>query len=124
MDSDLFNNIPDDAPVDAEVIREVKTGLSQLGKDIILNKKAEATVLQESMADGGPGSVNEAIINLMHSCNVGIRFLAQKTGIKRKRLLMMIEGHIEMPPEVLGKITDVFRTRQPSLFSFEKPSKG
>lgn len=123
MNKDLFsdlNNLSDAAPVDEKMLKEVKNELKDLTKNIMVGKMEESKILQESIAEGGPGSPNEAIFNLMEYTNTGIRFLAQKTGQKRKILLRMLNGEIPLPPEVMSSIYDVFKQKNPELFSFEK----
>ena len=113
---DLFD-IPDNAPVDEEVIKDVKTRLSGLTKDIVQNKIEESKIIQESVANGGPSNSNEAIVNLMDYLNVGIRALAHAVNVPRKKLVNMIEGRTPMPPEVMSAIHDFFKMKQPSLFN-------
>ena len=113
-------DIPEDTPVDKEFVKEATSNIKGLGKDIISNKMAETQLIQQSIAEGGPSSPNEAVINLMQYLNVGIRYLAGKVGVRRKMLVRMLEGHTPMPPEVMVKIHEVFKTKQPTLFDFER----
>lgn len=115
---DLFD-LPGNAPVDRALIKEAREKISGIGTTLMRGKMEEANLIRESVSNGGPASPNEAIINLMQYLNVGIRHLAQKTKVKRKLLVRMIEGHVPMPPEVMTKIHEVFKNKQPSLFPKE-----
>ena len=105
--------------LEKDLLGDVKTSFDQMGKNILTGKMAEHKLFMESAQEGGPVNTHQAIVNLMEHCNVGIRHLARVTGVKRKLLLGMIHGRNEMPHEILSKIYDVFKNRQPDLFKFD-----
>lgn len=83
-----------------------------LRKEVISSKVKEQSILAQSMMNGGPSSVQMAIKVKLDQHKIGMRELAVRTGIKRKRLVGMIEGTIAMPPEDLAKITTAIYNRQ------------
>lgn len=108
MNDDLLN-FPDDAPFDPSVINDVKDGVRLLGKDLLVGKMAEAKLLREAQAEAGIGSKEDAIYTLMDYLNIGIRALAAKVKVPRKKFVRMIEGHIPMPPEVQAAMEQYFK---------------
>lgn len=115
MTPDLFN-LPDDAPFDPNVVKEVQENLKQVTTGMMAGRMQMSQLLAQSAAEGGPSSVNEAILNLMDSLNIGIRTLATGVGVKRKLLHRMILGEVELTQEVMDKITEFFKKRAPHLF--------
>lgn len=119
----------DDEPInfgkiEKDLLSDMKTSFGDIGKEVISSKIATQQLFAQSSQEGGPTSVNGAIVNLMKNFNIGYRHLSVKTGVKRKLLVSMIEGRVSMPPEVLQKICAVFESRQPSLFNFsDNPNK-
>lgn len=113
--SDLFD-IPPDAPVDEDLVKDVEKTLNTLQTDMTAGKMQEMLMFQQSVAEGGPGSVADAVWNMMQTCKVGIRALARDTGIKRTKLVNMLEGRTAMPAEAISKIHDFFAKRRPDLF--------
>lgn len=103
------------------LVGSMKSSFGELGKTMIGSKIAEQDILRQSAADGGPASVQHAILNLMEVLNVGVRALAQEVRVKRGKLQKMLNGEIAMPPEVLSSICDSFERRKPSLFKFNEP---
>jgi len=121
MDNDLLN-FPDDAPFDPSVVEEVKTGVAQMGKDLILAKIQEDKLLRQAQEEVGIGSRCEAIYNLMNYLNIGIRTLSAKVKVPRKKLVRMIEGIVPMTPEVNTAMTAYFTEmskRQKKNLSFD-----
>lgn len=90
--------------------------MSVLSKEVIKSRLAQDDMLRQSVANGGPSSAHDAIINLMDQLDIGIRQLSRETDVARSRLAKMIQGEIPMPPEVITKIRDVFKRKNPTLF--------
>lgn len=109
--------IPEDLPIDDAFVKKTEIELEKVGKDLASNKMKEMHLLQESAANGGPSSPQEAIVVAMDYCGVGIRSLAQYAGVSRTKLKRMIDGQIAMPPEVLDKCCELFHRKKPDIFS-------
>lgn len=95
---------------------EIEQTLEKLQKETLSGKLQEHQILAQSQLNGGPSSPQEAIINMMDYCGIGIRYLSKVTNVPRKKLLSMIEGRIDMPAEIVVKITEVFERKAPHLF--------
>ena len=113
--TDLFPELPDNAEVDENLVKEAKASVKEMGKSLLIGKMEEAKILQESIKDGGPGSAHEALFSLMNYTNTGFRALAVKAKVSRKKLVRMMEGHTDMDPEVFSKISDVLLDRYNKL---------
>jgi len=111
-------HIPENTPIDEAFVEEANQKLSQLSKDMVSNKMAEAKLLQESMADGGPGSMNEALSVLIKHCGLTVRSLAVRAGISRKKIQRMIDGEVGISLEDNDKMEQVFRSIKPDLYNF------
>lgn len=121
MDKDLLN-FPDDAPFDPDVIKDVESSVKKMGHDLILSKIQEDKLLRQAHAETGISSKSEAYYNLMEYLNIGIRTLANKVKVPRRKLARMLEGIIPMPPEVSEAITKYFADvskRQKKNLSFD-----
>lgn len=111
-------DIPENTPIDEEFIKDAEAKLSQVGQDLTKNKMEEAKLLQASMADGGPSSINEALNNLIRYCKLTPRSLALRAGMSRKRIVRMINGEIGISLEDNEKMERVFRSIAPNLYKF------
>lgn len=100
----------------SEESKVIEETLEQLQKDTLAGKLKEHQILAQSQLNGGPASPQEAIINMMDYCGIGIRTLSKATNVPRKRLSSMIEGRIDIPAEIVVKITEVFERKAPHLF--------
>lgn len=102
------------------LVSDMRESFQQLGKEVITSKVQQQTVLAQSVQEGGPASIQEALLHLMTELKIGMRAMSIATGTKRKRLLNMLHGRETMPPEVFDKVYEVIRKRKPSLFDFNK----
>jgi len=110
--------IPENTPIDEAFIEEANTKLSELSKQMVADKTAEAKLIQASIADGGPSSTNESLSNLIIYCGLTIRSLAVRAGISRKKIQRMINGEISISTEDNEKMEQVFRSIKPNLYNF------
>jgi hypothetical protein len=95
---------------------DIQAMLPELQSSMLSGKMKERQILAESVAAGGPSSVQEAILNMMDVCKIGVRQLAYLVNVKRNKLQKMIDGRINIPPEVISSLYDVFKSRRPDLF--------
>lgn len=109
-------DIPDDLPVDEDFVKEATGQLNVLSKDMMKQKMEEAELLRSSAADGGPDSIQGAFIHLMKECNIGVRRMAERIGVKRKVLQKMLDGEIALEPRIMVAMENVFQTIKPELF--------
>lgn len=100
------------------LVSDMRESFQQLGKEVIASKIQQQTVLAQSVQEGGPASIQEALLHLMAELKIGMRAMSIATGTKRKRLLNMLHGRETMPPEVFNKVYEVIHKRKPSLFDF------
>jgi hypothetical protein len=108
--------VDDIKSVEKDIMTDINNALPQLSEDLMMSKMSERAILAESMANGGPSSVHEAIANMMYSCNIGVRRLAERVNVKRKVLAGMLAGERDMPSDVLARIIEVFEVSRPDLF--------
>jgi hypothetical protein len=94
---------------------EAKGLLKTLPLEMIRHRMEEQTLLSQSVADGGPGSTQEAFINLMDYCKIGVRALSKQIGVKRTHLQRMLNGEMDMPMEVTDAMIGVFSKIKPDL---------
>ena len=111
-----IEGVDSDNGLSPEENKAIEETLEKLQQDTLTGKLKEHQILAQSQLNGGPSSPQEAIINMMDYCGVGIRTLSKVTNIPRKRLLSMIEGRIDIPAEVVVKIVEVFERKAPHLF--------
>jgi DNA-binding phage protein len=110
--------IPDNTPIDEAFIEEANTKLSQVSKQMVSDKMEEAKLMQASIADGGPSSINEALSNLISYCGLTVRSLSKKANISRTKLQRMVDGRLTISPEDNDKMEQVFRSIKPNLYNF------
>lgn len=101
---------------DTEITKMVETEMSQLQTEMVRSKITQASVIAQSVADGGVGSVQEAIQMQMDLLNIGVRAMARAVGKSRKVTLGMIEGRVDIPAEDLQKMVTVLTNKKPDLF--------
>jgi hypothetical protein len=99
-----------------EIIGDVNTAFRELSTDIITSKIKQRQLLNESIADGGPSNVSEALVIAMDICKVGWRRLSVETGIKKPLLRDMFQGKVDIPAEALAKIHGVFAKIRPDMY--------
>lgn len=85
--------------------------MAMLGSRLLM----ESTI-NDSVAHGGPSSTNEALINLMQYCGISTRTMAQRINISRTKLKDMLDGKRDIPPIVLEKMDDIFKSIKPDLY--------
>lgn len=107
MTPDLFD-IPENAPVDPQIVKDAVRGIHQFSKDFVQGKMDEIKLVQQSAAEGGPTSPGEGVMACMDLCNMGIRDLANRVKVPRKKLLRMLNGEIPWNAEIGQKIEAVF----------------
>jgi hypothetical protein len=107
--------------LEKELLSDIKQGMSSLGQDMITNKMAEHAVLEQSLAEGAFGSVLEAFLYRIKKYNMGVRYLSQETGIRRKVLKQMLDGEIGLTQDAMVKLIAAFEKRDPSMLSPTKP---
>lgn len=90
-----------------EGMPNIDAEMKDISTHLITSKMAERKVLAESAADGGPTSAHTAIVHMMEVRGIGYRAMSQRIRVKRKLLLNMIEGRVDMPSEVFDKIHEV-----------------
>lgn len=96
--------------------KEINDILPELTRGSMALRFQEALILEESVKNGGPGSSQDAIINLMDYCKIGIRQMALKVNIPRRRLKDMLEGRRELTVEAVSAMHKVFKEKNPELF--------
>lgn len=105
--------------LEKEFIAETKSVFADLGKEVVASKVEQHQLLTKSRQDSGPGSVHEALQAMLDYTKIGMRDLARRVGVPRKRLLGMIAGREDIPAETLAAIYEVIKQKNPRLFSFE-----
>jgi hypothetical protein len=100
---------------DEEMLKTLDEGFAKLGPEIVTSKLTEQAILKESTENGGPNTTLDALNMLMTNCNVGYRRLSKETGVRRKVLVDMLAGKVQMTPEVFGKIHDLAKANRPDL---------
>ncbi len=100
------------------LVSDMKNSFRELGKEVLTSRIEQQTILAQSVQEGGPSSIQEALLHMMSELKIGVRAMSIATNTKRKRLLNMLHGRETMPPEVFDKVYEVIRKRKPSLFDF------
>lgn len=100
------------------LVSDMRESFQQLGKEVLTSRIQQQTILAQSVQEGGPSSIQEALLHMMCELKIGVRAMSIATNTKRKRLLNMLHGRETMPPEVFDKVYEVIRKRKPSLFDF------
>lgn len=103
--------------VEQAVLADMKDSFGELGRVMISSKIAEQSVLQRSVAEGGPASSLHAILNTMDYLKIGVRTLSREASIKRNTLNNMLAGRMDIPPEVFARIWASFAKRRPDMFN-------
>lgn len=77
----------------------------------------QRALLEESVAAGGPGSIQEAILQAFKICNLTVRKAAHRANISRRVLQDMIDGKREFTIEIATKLYEVFAEEKPDDFN-------
>lgn len=104
--SDPFK-LTENEDADEAALADMESKLDELAGDISKNTLAQQELFRQSVAAGGPGSSLEAYRIMMDHKKIGIRALARRVNISRKKLQQMLNGDIPLTPEVTTKLCDI-----------------